>query len=222
MKEFLEPSFIEARDLPEAWFLCLREVLQKGYVYKISRGSFKGERRKELDWVDINITLPGLRPLTPDVPSGVPSPTSNEAIRQYMKYLLTSEKGPGQDYTYGQDLEGTIEEVIRMYKEEGYETNQACLNLGNKASIFLKDPQCLRVIDTRIRYGKLHFIVYFRSWDLFSGFPVNLGGLQLLKEFMAEEIGVEDGQIIANSKGLHLYETSWEYGKACAKLPNPK
>ena len=71
----------------------------------------------------------------------------------------------------------------------------------------------LRLIDTRVRYGKLHFILYFRSWDLWGGFPSNLGGLQLVKQYMAEEIGVSDGEIIAVSKGLHLYDYSWELAK---------
>ena len=63
------------------------------------------------------------------------------------------------------------------------------------------------------RIGKLHFILYFRSWDLWGGFPSNLGGLQLVKQYMAEEIGVEDGEIIAASKGLHLYDYAWDLAK---------
>ncbi|NOQ17644.1 MAG: thymidylate synthase, partial [Dehalococcoidales bacterium] len=43
-------SSIEARDLSEAWFLCLREVLANGREYKIERGSYAGERRKELEF----------------------------------------------------------------------------------------------------------------------------------------------------------------------------
>ncbi len=35
-------SVIEARDLPEAWFLCLRKTLAEGYEYKIERGSYAG------------------------------------------------------------------------------------------------------------------------------------------------------------------------------------
>jgi thymidylate synthase len=68
-------------------------------------------------------------------------------------------------------------------------------------------------VDTRIRYGKLHFILYFRSWDLWNGFPANLAGLQILKEHMAAEIGVEDGEIFAASKGLHLYDYTWDQAK---------
>ena len=81
------------------------------------------------------------------------------------------------------------------------------------SDIKLDDPPCLRIIDTRVRYGKLHFILYFRSWDLWGGFPSNLGGLQLVKQYMAEEIGVEDGEIIAVSKGLHLYDIQLGAGK---------
>jgi thymidylate synthase len=81
------------------------------------------------------------------------------------------------------------------------------------SDIKLADPPCLRLIDTRVRYGKLHFILYFRSWDLWGGFPSNLGGLQLVKQYMAEEIGVRDGEMIAASKGLHLYEYAWDLAK---------
>ena len=206
----MEVSVIDARDLSEAWFLCLGKTLTDGYEYKIERGSYAGQRRKELDFVVIQIRHPGTRPLIPDVPQGVPSPTSMEYIESYLPYLMTAHKGEEEQYTYGQYLETQITEVIRMYKEDGYNTNQAFMAVGNEHSIFLSDPPCLRGIDTRIRDNRLNFIVYFRSWDLWAGFPSNLAAIQLLKEYMAGEIGVNDGELIALSKGLHLYEYSWE------------
>jgi benzoyl-CoA reductase/2-hydroxyglutaryl-CoA dehydratase subunit BcrC/BadD/HgdB len=72
-------------------------------------------------------------------------------------------KKEGEDYTYGQYLETQIEEVIRMYKYDGHATNQAYMTVGDPRSIFLKDPPCLRGIDTRIKDGRLHFIIYFRK-----------------------------------------------------------
>ena len=102
-----------------------------------------------------------------------------------------------------------------MYKRDGVRTNQAYMAVGNRHSIDLADPQCLRGVDTRIRYGALHFIVYFRSWDLWGGFPSNMAALQLLKAYMADEIGVDDGELIGISKGLHLYEYSWEMAEMC-------
>jgi thymidylate synthase len=136
-----------------------------------------------------------------------------EYIESYLPYLMTAHKKEGEQYTYGQYLETQIAEVIRMYKEDGHNTNQAYMAVGDIKSISLSDPPCLRGIDTRIRDNRLHFFVYFRSWDLWSGFPANLGALQKLKEWMASEIGVEDGQIIALSKGLHLYDHCFKYAE---------
>ena len=211
-------SLIDARDLSEAWFLCLRKTLSEGYEYKIERGSYADQRRKELDFIVVKVINPGTRPLIPDVPQGVPPPTTMEYIESYLPYLMTAHKGEGEQYTYGQYLEGQIGEVIKMYKEAGYNTNQAFMAVGDSHSIFLSDPPCLRAIDTRIRDGKLNFVVYFRSWDLWAGFPSNLAAIQLLKEYMSGEIGVGDGEIIALSKGLHLYEYAWELAKIAARV----
>ena len=209
---------ITARDLSEAWFLCLRRTLTEGYEYKIERGSYTGQYRKELDFIVVQINNPGTRPLVPDVPQGVPSPTSMEYVESYLPYLMTAHKAEGEQYTYGQYLEKQISEVVRMYKEDGYNTNQAFMAVGDSQSIILSDPPCLRGIDTRIRDNKLNFIVYFRSWDLWAGFPSNLAAIQLLKEYMSSEIGVDDGEIIAMSKGMHLYEYSWELARTTARM----
>jgi len=167
---------------------------------------------------------------------GIPAPTSLDYIKQYLSYLLTGTKTKTEDYTYGERLVepkvrieevvdgkkmsrempldcNQVEEVIKIYKTHGFGTNQAVMEIGMPSDIKLVDPPCLRLIDTRVRYGKLHFFLYFRSWDLWGGFPSNLGGLELVKQYMAEEIGVENGEIIAASKGLHLYEYAWELAK---------
>jgi len=211
-------SVIEARDLSEAWFLCLGKTLTEGREYKVERGSYTGQQRKELDFVAVQVRYPGTRPLVPDVPQGVPPPTSMEYIESYLPYLMTANKAEGEQYTYGQYLERQIAEVIRMYKEDGYNTNQAFMAVGDSQSIYLSDPPCLRAIDTRIRDNKLNFIVYFRSWDLWAGFPSNLAAIQLLKEYMSSEIGVSDGEIIALSKGMHLYEYSWDLARITARI----
>lgn len=211
-------SVIEARDLSEAWFLCLCKTLDEGYEYKIDRGSYTGQRRKELDMVVVQVSYPGTRPLIPDVPQGIPPPSTMEYVESYLPYLMTSHRKKGEQYTYGQYLEKQIVEVIKMYKNDGYNTNQAFMAVGDDKSITLSDPPCLRGIDTKIQDGSLHFFVYFRSWDLWAGFPSNLAAIQLLKEYMASEIGVKDGELVAMSKGLHLYEYTWELAKAVVKV----
>jgi len=98
-----------------------------------------------------------------------------------------------------------IELIIWTYKKYGHRNNQMVLQVAQPSDCFLQDPPCLRSIDTRIQDNKLHFIIYFRSWDLWGGLPANLAGIQALQQYMADAIGVEHGQMIVESKGLHLY-----------------
>ncbi|MFC1632192.1 thymidylate synthase [Candidatus Omnitrophota bacterium] len=234
----LKPVSIEAFDLDDAWFKCLTKILEHGHVYKIDRGSYAGQCRLEFDFVTIHVKNPDHQ-IIPIMPEGssIPPPTTMEYIQQYLQYLLTCQKTATEDYTYGERLvnpkvklntkaEGAdlvkemplqcnqIEEVIKIYKTQEFGTNQAIMEIGMPSDIKLNDPPCLRLIDTRVRYGKLHFMLYFRSWDLWGGFPSNLGGLELVKQYMADEIGVGNGEIVACSKGLHLYEYAWELAKA--------
>ncbi len=203
---------IPARDIPDAWFQCLYQILEKGNKYKIDRGSYKGQERLEFDYITVHIKHPNSRPLIPDIPPGcdVPPPVAEEYLDDYLPYLITSEKKEGEDYTYGQYLEPQIADVIKMFKLEGEGTNQAYMAIGDKDSIRLVDPPCLRGIDCRLRDNKLNFMLYFRSWDLWNGFPANLAAIQLMKEYMADMLGAEDGEIIAASKGLHLYDYAWK------------
>lgn len=236
-RDSLQPVYIDAFDLDDAWFQCLSAILDNGHVYTITRGSYEGQKRLEFDFITVRVKKPSHQ-IIPIIPEGmnIPAPTDMDYIQGYLSYLLTGTKTETEDYTYGERLVDArvrftdlidgkemqremplgvnqIEEVIRIYKEQGHGTNQCVMEIGMPSDIKLVDPPCLRLIDTRIRYGKLHFILYFRSWDLWGGFPSNCGGLQLVKQYMAEEIGVEDGEIIAVSKGMHLYDYVWDLAK---------
>jgi thymidylate synthase len=225
----MKPVYIEARDLPDAWFQCIYRIFEDESVheYEVEKGSFEGTKRRQFDLAVVNIEYPGTRPLIPDIPHelAIPQPTTMEYVEDYLQYLMTDRKRENEVYTYGErltnpkvSLDGRevslcvnpLEEVINIYRGNRLGgTNQAIMEVGMPQDILLDDPPCLRLIDTRIMDGKLHFVLYFRSWDLWAGFPSNLAAIQLLKEYMCQEIGVEDGTIVAISKGLHLYEYSF-------------
>ncbi len=114
----------------------------------------------------------------------------------------------------GQLYLNQIEWIIDTYKRFGHRNNQMVLQVAHPSDVTLVDPPCLRSIDTRIQDNTLHFFVYFRSWDLWGGLPANLAGIQNLKEYMAGQIGVQDGEMVVESKGLHLYG----YAEDLAKL----
>ena len=208
-------EFIEATTIPDSWFQCLAKIFDSGRIYTIDRGSYEGQQRLEFDHVTIHIKHPGSKPLLPECPPGcgVPNPASNEYLEEYLPYLFTSHKKPNELYTYGTYLEKQIEKVIDIFKNGDHGTNQACMTIGDENSISMSDPPCLKVIDCRVEDGKLHFIIYFRSNDLWNGYPVNIASIQILKEYISESAGLADGDIIYSSKGLHIYNHIWDIAK---------
>ncbi len=206
-----ESNIIKERTIEDAWRSSMWCCVRNGYAYRTRVGSYTGQLRKQLDYVVMIIEQPYTRPLAVSLPenSGIPAPTSEEAIQQYFyEYLATDTKAAGEDYTYGQYIAGQTDRLIEILNTSEGMTNQACMNVGNEASINLADPPCLRVADFKVVNGLLQLNVYFRSWDLFAGFPQNIGGLQLLKEYILTHLNfkVDDGPIVAYSSGAHIYE----------------
>lgn len=215
-------EFVDATTIDDAHFKLIRRLFQVGRIYVIDRGSYEGHKRLEYDYVTLRIKNPGTRPLAPQMPPGIPPVTDDDTIALYcVQYLMSPALADNEQYTYGKYLHPQLDATIKMLRDQGHNTNQATMTVGDPDSINLEYPPCLRLIDCRISDGKLHFFVYFRSWDLLAGLPENLGGLQLLKEYMASEIGAEDGEIIASSKGIHLYDYQWPValGRLMGNMP---
>lgn len=246
----MRPSFIVARDIPDLWFQLVRESVEHGREYEVTKGSTP-TKRWELDFVSAQVTHPGTRPLEPDIPDhlGLPNPVELGYNEQYLPYYMTDEAQEGEHYTYGQDLAWQIEWLINYYKKNGPGTKHCYMTIGRPESLMFYDKsvdykehitvsdrengdskfdktitnafnkktpgstQCLRGVDTAIKYGKLHFSIHFRSWNLWGGLPANLGCLQLVKEYMAQEIGVEDGEIFITCLKLGLQESVFDLAK---------
>ena len=225
---------IHSRDIPDAWFQCVSRLLDVGRRYEIQHGSYVGQTRLEFDWVSVMIRHPYTEPwdlMLPDIPPslGIPNPVESGYIEQYLPYLMTAAKQPGEDYTYGERLTkvatpagidiNQVERFIDVLKKTP-NTNQAILQVACPADCQLHDPPCLRHIDIRCRDSQLLFYPYFRSWDLWGGFPANLAAIAVLQKYMADAIGVDPGPMICASKGLHLYGYVEELAKLrCQKDP---
>ena len=267
----MNPIFIEGTNLPDVWYQTLYKIIEVGRDFKIDRGSFAGQSRKECDFITIHAKCPGVGELLPKLNPALnlDDPCAQDFLDDYLSYLMTAEKKEGESYTYGSRLtsvlldksfnryinphtekiitkdreiwddqniiEGKlsngayenflnqIELLIWTYKAKGHRNNQMILQVGQPSDLLLQDPACLRHIDSRIQDGKLHFFPYFRSWDIFGGMPANLAAIELLKQYCADQIGVENGEIIASSKGAHIYKYIFEIaelirGKSCEEF----
>ena len=200
---------ITATDIPDAWFQCVNSVLDTGRRYEIHHGSYVGQTRLEFDYITVLINRPYAEPydmMLPVIPPhhGLPNPVENGYIEQYLPYLLTEHREPGEKYTYGSRIHSQVLHWIEALKKSP-NTNQAILQVGHPEDFLIDDPPCLRHIDVRVKDDQLIFFPYFRSWDLWGGFPANLAAIAVLQKYMADEIGVCSGPIVCVSKGLHIY-----------------
>lgn len=127
------------------------------------------------------------------------------------------ERGDGQWVV----VPNQIQWCIDHYKEKGFGNNHCYIQVGYPESNMAYDipykeetergtSPCLRGIDTHIVKDKdeyyLNFHIYFRSWDLWGAFPVNIGGIVMLQEYMANELGVKVGILAFSSLKLHCYD----------------
>jgi thymidylate synthase len=213
---------IKANDIGDAWFQCVDKVYQNGNIQPVTAGSYeKTGKRKQIFNISGIINYPATRPLEPQIPAGygIPNPVEPDYLDKYIFKLRYSEsKESNEDYVYAEWIEPCYEKILKKFPKDGAGTNQMYIPIGDVKSFDLGDPPCMRGIDIKAVNQKLHFTTYFRSWDLWNGFPANLGGLQLLKEMMIDDLKTEgmelyDGKLMFHSSGLHLYDYAWDLAK---------
>ena len=218
---------INAKTISEAWIESVRRLVRLGFyediMHIIAKGSYEEQRRIEFPYLVINIEYPEVRPLIPIMPDGlnIPVPFDEQYLEEYSNYIITGYKPSNTEYTYGERLVVQYSEVIRIYKElkekGNMYTNQCCMEIGKDIDLYSSDPPCCRLVQTNVKDNKLNFFMFFRSWDLWGGMPLNIAGFQLLKEYMADEIGIEPGATIVSSSGAHIYDHCWEVAKLLSR-----
>jgi len=221
----MQPFFLRAKTIPDAWFQLIYNIFDNAYVQQIQLGSFEKEQyRLQYPGIAVYIEHPG-EDMVPTMPpgSGLPAPTTQDYIEDYfVNYLMDPKLSENETYKYASRVHhpmpkgGTqLERVIKMLKETPL-TNQAVVEIGDPEDHDVcfgndgkLDPPCLRLLDFKaIPSGEelmLTVSCYFRSWDLWAGFPTNLGGIELLKKLVASEAGLKSGPMYAYSAGAHIY-----------------
>lgn len=203
-------NFVEGLTISDIWREVMWLCVKNGYDFVVKHGSYVGQIRRQLEDVKIRIYQPWLRPLAPIMPPGLPQPTTDEKIEKYfLEYLMSDELKENEQYTYGTYIKRQLPRVIEILRQSEGNSNQACITVGDNESINLPDPPCLKVVSFKVVDKHVNMSVFFRSWDLFVGLPENLGGLQMVKEYVLahlDDLGIKDGKLIAYSDGLHLYE----------------
>jgi len=224
----MKPFYLFTSTISDAWFQLIYNIFDNSYIQNIQQGSFEKEQfRLQYSGISVYISNPSID-IIPIMPVGMENlaPTDIETIEKYMvKYLMSSELEENETYTYGSRIHfpmpkggNQYERVLNLLKKTPL-TNQAILEIGSPTDFDTcigndgkLDPPCLRLLDFKAIpiNGNLNDLAlsvtsYFRSWDLWAGFPTNLGGIELLKQIIANEVGLKNGPIYAYSAGAHIY-----------------
>lgn len=244
------PAAVVGTTTEEVWKEFMRAAILNGRRYTVEEGSHAGDYRLTLDVAFGTIMHPEARPLSPLAKEGQIPPTDDKSVQEYYETKVFSDQPPAPDehYNYSEWLYPNAMAAIEYYGTKGFGNAHMALRVGDpfcmldyfQPKLFITDASgkrhvdelkrkttpCLLGIDTKIVKSHfdstfhLVFYVMYRSWDLFGGFPENMGGYQLLKEKMAAEITalsgkqVVPGPSVVFCKDLHLYGSRVEAAEA--------
>lgn len=231
---------VNTKTIQDLWFQLIYNIFDNSYKQQIQSGSFENEQyRLQYPGVSAYIERPW-EDMIPVMPYGsnIPAPTSMEYVNDYFaNYLMDPSLGENETYKYASRIQhpmpkgGTqLERVIDMLKKTPL-TNQATIEIGSPEDLDVCwgkdgkcDPPCCRLISFKVipQDGRLTLAVsvFFRSWDLWAGLPSNLAGIELLKQYVAQETGLENGPMYAYSDGLHIYGYQEEIARLRANKSN--
>jgi thymidylate synthase len=214
--------YLECSTISDAWFQLIYNIFNNSYRQDVQQGSFAEiDYRLQYPSTCVWIKHPDKDMIPYINPAlNIPAPTTMEYVEDYFtNYLMTSDLSSNETYTYGSRINqampggGTqLQRVIDLLKNTPF-TNQAIIEIASPIDLDVCvskdgscDPACLRLIDFKvIPPNNLTVSVYFRSWDLWSAFCSNLGGIELLKQHVAIEVGLTNADMYAYSSGLHIY-----------------
>ncbi|MDD4161445.1 MAG: thymidylate synthase [Methanothrix sp.] len=202
--------FIRARTISDAWHRGISLIWRQGAEITDERGT----RIRELLSLQIVVENPYLEM--------IPSEYSwnEERLEEYAQQLLSG-KNPGFEYTYGERLRAwslpgmpaldQIEQVILRLKASANTRRATAVTWIVPVDAAKDEVPCMIVDDFKLRDGRLHLSIFFRSHDFAGAYPANLYGLARLLQYVCCEVGAEPGSISTTSASAHIYEHDWDW-----------
>lgn len=199
-KDFNNKHFLQAYTIADMNELILNTVKECGKNVKINIGDQEILTR-ELIFCNTKILYPQNRSIATRTKW-----TNINALEEYTKEIITDKIPEGFTYSYGSLMMHPINQVARIIEILKNDSNsrQATIMLGDGKCLLEKEPPCCRIVDFKIRYGKLNMFLLFRSHDITAWFP-NLWAFTHLQQNVANELNIPIGFTGCTSESLHLY-----------------
>jgi thymidylate synthase len=202
--------FIRARTISDAWARGLNLIWRQGAIITDERGT----RIREILSLQVVVEDPYREMIPPQYS------WNEERLEEYASQLLSGEN-PGFEYTYGERLRAwhlpgmpeldQIEQVISRLKASAITRRATAVTWIVPVDARKDEVPCMIVDDFKLRDGRLHLSIFFRSHDFAGAYPANLYGLARLLQYVSFEVGAKPGSISTTSASAHIYEHDWDY-----------
>jgi len=202
--------FIRAASISEAWQRGLSLIWRQGEEITDQRGT----RIKEI----LSLQMVVEDPYQEMIPPGYS--WNEERLEEYARQLLSGDN-PGFEYTYGERLRAwalpggvpldQIEQAIARLRASSSTRRATAVTWIAPVDSSKEEVPCMIVDDFKLREGRLHLSIFFRSHDFAGAYPANLYGLARLLQYVADEVGAEPGSISTTSASAHIYEHDWDW-----------
>lgn len=158
-------------------------------------------------------------------------PFSYQELQAYYPEMMTARRIPGAAYNYGDRMRhqvaidddkkvsfvNQIKEIIELLKRRPFSKKGYAVLY--RADDWLKadssDTPCMTQIHARVTQNKLFLTAYFRSQDMFHGWPRNAFAIRKLQKEIADGAGFPMGPLTIITMSAHMYADDW---KTCEEI----
>jgi thymidylate synthase len=203
---------IRRQTIGEAWIEILRHLLKFGVKSEAVHHYFNRKVGDFRELLNLTVVVENEDHESPKLFDFFPF--GDDDLDKYFESFFKKERG-SEPYTYGErlfDYEGLdqVEKMVEKLKRFPFDKGALAVLWQPKIDNF---PQrkpwrtpCLTLIQGQTLKGKLYLTSYFRSHDMFGGWPFNAFALRKLQGQIAERVGLELGSLVTISGLAHLYE----------------
>ncbi|MFC1732946.1 thymidylate synthase [candidate division KSB1 bacterium] len=196
---------VRARTIGKAWLTMLSKVMRFGFI----KQSHHSPSQKEV--------LNMIAVITEENPDNIQwydfFNFSQKDLEEYYPQVLSADKIPGINYTYGQrlmDHNGVdqIKSIIEKLKKEPFTRRAIAVTWDVNKDVDNDNAPCLNLINFLVQDDKLYMNTYFRSHDIYRAWPRNAFALRKLQKRVSDETGIKMGSLTIFSSSAHIYEES--------------
>lgn len=151
-------------------------------------------------------------------------PFSYNELKAYYPEMMTKRKIPGSAYNYGdrmrnQESVNQIELIIKLLKRRPFSKKGFAVlyRVDDWKRVDNSDTPCMTQLHARITANKLFLTSYFRSQDMFHGWPRNAFAIRKVQKEIADAVDMPLGPLTIITMSAHMYADDWKTAEQILK-----